>query len=97
MHDILTRVSFLKRPRLLIRAARFGADDYDRTVHLRQIIGSDALPGPGEALMRLMEIEAETEAQRREARGRYIVSRHVEQLIAIIAETRLLRARRETA
>lgn len=40
MLDIQTRVAKLRRPELLIKAARFGLDDYVRNTHLKQILKS---------------------------------------------------------
>ncbi len=39
MQDILSRMNALRRPRLLIRAARAGADDYMRAPHLARLLG----------------------------------------------------------
>ena len=39
MQDILSMLSAIHRPRLLMRAARFGAEDYRREVHLPRLLG----------------------------------------------------------
>jgi len=41
MQDIMTQISQLKRPDLLVRAARFGIDEYSRTRHLPRFINVD--------------------------------------------------------
>lgn len=92
MEDILTTISRLQRPALLVRTARFGLDEYNRVVHLRRLLKADVLPGPGAALIRLIELEAMTNATRLEKRAEYSVARHVETLVAIMAEARILRA-----
>lgn len=85
-------INGLRRPRLLIRAAKLGVKEYDRTRHLRRLLGHD-LPGhPGAAILRLMEIEQDFDVQRRQENGSYSLSRHLDVLIAIIGEAQLLMA-----
>ncbi len=55
MTDILKKLDSLKRPRLLIRAARIGMAEYRRDVHLRRHLGQGPLPRSGAALARLVE------------------------------------------
>ena len=90
MTDLAATLATLRRPRLLIRAARFGLNDYDRGRDLRRLIRAEAPPAPERALDRLMAAEAEIEKVRRTRTAGYSVSRHVELLIAIMAEARLL-------
>lgn len=40
MRDLLGMISALKRPGLLVRTAKIGADDYRREVHLNRILKS---------------------------------------------------------
>ncbi|MGP6088865.1 DUF6477 family protein [Antarctobacter jejuensis] len=91
MKDILGMLNDLRRPRLLIRAARIGAQDYRRDPHLHRVLGYGTLPRPGAALMRLMEIESEMDARRRVEDAAYTVARHVEVLTAMMGEARILR------
>ena len=92
MQDILSTLDAMRRPPLLIRAARIGVGDYKRAVHLPHHLGHAALPRAGEALLRLVEIEAGLERDRTERATGYRAARHVEVLIAILGEARLLRA-----
>ena len=92
MKDIHTLLATLHRPRLLMRAARIGAQCYRREGHLPRLLGYGILPRHGEALMRLVDLEAELERQRTEHETAYSVARHVDVLIAIVAEARALRA-----
>lgn len=64
MQDLMTMIATLRRPRLLTRAANFGAQEYNRDRHLQRILGYGSLPGTGAALLRLMDMEKEIEAQR---------------------------------
>jgi hypothetical protein len=92
MQDILGRVESLKRPPLLVRAARFGLDDYNRAGQLPRLLRCLAPPRSGEAILRLLDLEADLEDLRHEKAAEYSVARHVEVIIALMAEARLLRA-----
>lgn len=94
MKDIFSQVQDLRRPRLLIRAARHGADEYQRDQHLKRHLGLGPLPRNGQALIRLMESEAVLNEQRRGNDAEYSLIKHVDVLIAIMGEARLLRASR---
>ncbi|MEL6449716.1 MAG: DUF6477 family protein [Pseudomonadota bacterium] len=92
MQDILSMLNTLRRPRLLMRAARIGAEDYRRDAHLPRLLGYGHLPRHGAALMRLVEIEGELNAQRVGDDSSYSLLRHIDILIAIVGEARILRA-----
>ncbi len=92
MNDILHRLDALRRPRLLIRTARIGAEDYRRDIHLPRLLGHGGLPRNAAALERLMDIEAGMDQSRREGEAGYSTIRHVEVMIAVMGEARLLRA-----
>lgn len=92
MQDIHSLLTALHRPRLLMRAARIGAQEYRRAAHLPRLLGYGVLPRHGEALMRLVDIEADLEGQRTGQDAGYNVVAHVDVMIAIVAEARLLRA-----
>lgn len=92
MQDILTMLNALHRPRLMMRAARIGAQDYRRAAHLPRLLGYGALPRHGAALMKLMEIEAGMEDQRTGGNASYSLVRHLDVLIAMVAEARVLKA-----
>lgn len=92
MQDILGIMANLNRPRLLVRAARLGADEYCRETHLQRHLGYGALPKFGQALMRLIEIEGVLNEQRSSQDASYSLVRHVDVLIAMMGESRMLRA-----
>lgn len=92
MKDVLSQLSNLRRPELLIRTARLGAQEYRREVHLPRHIGYRCLPRSGAALMRLMDMEIGLNDQRRDKDASYSLLRHVDVLIAMMGEARLLRA-----
>ena len=54
MLDIQTRIAQLRRPNLLIKAARFGIDDYTRNTHLRRVLQSEPPVKPAAALVQLL-------------------------------------------
>jgi hypothetical protein len=92
MTDLLSVLDTLKRPRLLISAARIGAGQYRRDLHLSRHLDTSALPDSATALAELIDVEAELDAARRARRADYAVARHVDVLIAIMGEARLIRA-----
>lgn len=92
MEDVLTQVSRLNRPKLLVRTAKHGLEHYNRIVHLRRALKSEVLPSPGKAILKLMEQEAVLDQQRIAHGAEYSVARHIELLVAIMCEARILKA-----
>jgi hypothetical protein len=88
MNDFRALLADLRRPQLLIRAARCGLADYRRDRDLRRLL--DAQPSPDRAVRRLLSEEETMEATRRAGEAGYSVTRHIEVLIALMAEARLL-------
>ncbi|MEG3662422.1 DUF6477 family protein [Celeribacter halophilus] len=97
MTDITTLLNTLRRPRLLIRAARFGLNDYNRNRDLKRLTRSLTTPSPERALSTLIEEEARLEETRRAGDASYSVKHHVELLIAVMGEARLLPPKQRTA
>jgi hypothetical protein len=91
MSDISTILANLRRPRLLIRAARHGIHDYRRDRDLRRLIDATTPPSPETAFARLRDAEEHAEETRRAGDAGYSLTRHVDLLIAMLAEARLLR------
>ncbi|OOY06807.1 hypothetical protein BMI87_00805 [Thioclava sp. F28-4] len=79
----------MRRPRLLIRAVRHGLNDYSRKRDLKRVMRMSELPRPGTALRALMAEEAALDHARRAGEATYSVARHIELLIALLAEARL--------
>jgi hypothetical protein len=90
MTDFRTLLADMRRPRLLIRAARFGVADYRRDRDLHRLINASPRATPEAALPQLFSAEEQLEETRRAGDAAYSVSRHIELLIAMIAEARLL-------
>jgi hypothetical protein len=92
MQDLLGMIAALARPQLLVRAARFGVDDYRRDLALPRLLGGTAPAKSGAAVIRLLEIEANLEDRRKVRAADYVVATHVSVLIALMGEARLLRS-----
>lgn len=92
MQDLLTQLFQLRRPRLLIRAARIGAQSYRREARLPRLLGYGVSPRTGPALVKLMSIEAELNEQRENGEACYSVAAHVDVLTAVMGEAQILRA-----
>jgi len=90
MTDFCRLLANLKRPRLLIRAARFGIEDYRRERDLGRLINTQGPATPETALPRLLCEEERMEDTRRAGDLGYSLARHIEVLIALMAEARLL-------
>lgn len=90
MTDINSILASLRRPSLLIRAARFGLADYNRTRDLKRVMGTSQGLTPTRVLDGLIEKEAQFEETRKKGDAAYSVTRHIEVLIALTAEARLL-------
>ncbi|WP_226550720.1 MULTISPECIES: DUF6477 family protein [Celeribacter] len=97
MNDVTTLLNALRRPRLLIRAARFGLNDYNRNRDLKRVMRTSTAPSPSRALSALIEEEAKIEETRRAGDATYSVKRHVELLIALMGEARLLPSEQHAA
>lgn len=94
MTPIPDSLSRLRRPRLMVQAARFGLADYRRDRDLGRILPGARATGPAAVLDRLMEIEERLDARRRAGDAGYSYARHIEVLIALMAEARFLIATR---
>ncbi len=90
MTDLLSLVTELRRPRLLIRAARAGVTGYNRNRDLKRVMRVAEPPAPARALSALIAAEAEIEETRQKGDAAYSFTRHIELLIAMIAEAQLL-------
>ena len=88
MTDFRALLADLRRPQILIRAARCGLTDYRRDRDLKRLLHGQ--PAPDRALPRLLSEEETLEAPRQAGDADYSVTRHIDVLIALMAEVRLL-------
>lgn len=92
MQDIHTRLRALRRPRILIDAARKGMREFRRERHLKRLLIRPSLPSPAESVMILLELEAEQNAKRKAGDASYTPLRHLDLMIALLAEANALGA-----
>ncbi|WP_211657944.1 DUF6477 family protein [Paracoccus subflavus] len=78
----------LRRPSVLIRAAREGQSGWRRERDLKRLLRSDRCPAPGTSLPRLRAEEAVMNDARLQRLAEYDMHRHVLLMIAILAEMR---------
>ncbi len=81
----------MRRPRLLVRAARHGLQDYRRERDLRRLLGPGHATSPEVTMAFLLSEEEQVEATRRDGTAGYSIARHIDLLIALMAEARLHR------
>jgi len=92
---VMQTLACIKRPQLLLRTARHGTMEYNRETDLRRIMRLPATPAPGAStVMALIELEGwQNEMRTRpphEVGNPWRPARHVEVLIALIAEAGLM-------
>ena len=66
MTDPRDHVAALRRPQLLIRAARLGLSDYSRSRDLCRLMRVATAPSPARAVARLIDAEGDMETTRRQ-------------------------------
>lgn len=88
MTDFTARLANLRRPRLLLNAARFGLGDYRRERDLKRLIGTPT--SPEATVDRLLHEEGKLEENRKCGDMGYSITHHIEVLIALLAESRLI-------
>ena len=88
MTDFAPLLAALRRPRILLAAARAGLADYRRERDLRRLRGSDRAT-PEATLGALIAEERELEAHRATGEATYSPKRHIAVLTALLAEARL--------
>lgn len=86
--DPQPRHASLRRPKLLIRAAREGQAGWRRDRDLKRLLKCDETPAPGRAIRRLRFVEGQMNDARIEKAAHYDLQHHIRLLIAILAEMR---------
>ena len=90
MTNLASVLNTLRRPKILIRAARCGVADYRRERDLKRILRQPRAAAPERAIGSLLAEENRIEATRTAGDATYSIQRHVAVLTAILAEVRLL-------
>ena len=88
MIDTFAVLETIRRPRLLMQAARFGMNGYRRGRDLRRLIGGE--PDGDHAITQLIAAEGKAEETRVAGVADYSAARHVALLSALIAEAYVL-------
>ncbi len=88
--DYWAQVAALRRPRVLIQAARHALADYRRERDLRRTLVTPSVPDPVKTMPRLLEEESRLDDLRRTSDAAYDAHRHIAVLTALLAEVQLL-------
>ena len=88
MTELATVLDALRRPKILIRAARAGVVDYRRERDLKRLLKAPKGFAPLQAISTLLAEENRLEANRTSGEATYNLQRHVAVLTAILAEAR---------
>lgn len=89
MTDLAQALAALRRPRILIRAARAGMAEYRRERDLKRILRKARAEAGAHPLGSLIAEESRLEAHRARGEATYSIQQHVAVLTALIAEARL--------
>lgn len=90
MTDLATILAALRRPKILVRAARAGVVDYRRDRDLKRLLRLSRGAASQHALDHLLVEERRLEEIRAAGEATYSIQRHVAVLTAILAEARLI-------
>lgn len=96
MNDLANLLGGLRRPKILIRAARAGVSDYRRDRDLKRLFRSLRGTSPQQVIVTLITEESRLELCRAAGDATYSVQRHVGVLTALIAEARHFSADRDS-
>ncbi|MBK8441661.1 MAG: hypothetical protein IPL38_19890 [Rhodobacter sp.] len=89
MSDFRKILAEMRRPSMLMRAARLGLADYHRGRWLKRLVPGET--SPERTVSRLLSVEEQLEETRLSGDAGYSIAQHIEVLIAILAEVSLLR------
>ena len=89
MTDFRALLADLKRPQIMIRAARLGLCDYRRDRDLKRLLNGQQ-PSPDRSIPRLLSEEERLEETRKSGDAAYSIAHHIEVLIALMSEVSLL-------
>jgi hypothetical protein len=90
MTEFGTILAALRRPKILVRAARAGVVEYRRDRDLKRILRLPRSTAPRQAIDHLLAEESRLEEIRAAGEATYSIQRHVAVLTALLAEVRLL-------
>jgi hypothetical protein len=82
------QIAEIRRPKILIRAARAAVSEYQRDRDLKRLLRINKAARDNLALGTLIDEERRLESKRTSGEATYSIQRHVAILTALIAETR---------
>ncbi len=88
MTEFSAQLTDLRRPKILIRAARAGVTEYRRDRDLKRLVRDAKGVAPRDAMAPLLAEENRLEETRTTGGATYNIQRHVAVLTAILAEAR---------
>jgi hypothetical protein len=88
MTDPAILLGVIRRPRILIRAARSGITDYQRERDLKRLLRLNKAARAELSLSTLLDEEARLEHKRLTSEATYSIQRHVAILTALLVEAR---------
>jgi Family of unknown function (DUF6477) len=88
MTEASADLAAIRRPKILIRAARAGVTDYHRDRDLKRLLRLNKAARANIALDTLLAEESRMEVKRQAGEATYSIQRHVAILTALIAEAR---------
>ncbi|MFW2586812.1 DUF6477 family protein [Sagittula sp. SSi028] len=91
MKDILGVLADIRRPRLLLSAAREVAKNGRRSDNLQRLLGPQRGTSTDATLLQLLELEAGLDDMRRKHIGGYSPKRHIEVLAAVLGQAEQLK------
>jgi Family of unknown function (DUF6477) len=89
MSDFRKLLSEMRRPALLMRAARHGLSDYQRGRWLKRLALTETTPE--RTVAQLFSVEEHLEETRISGDASYSIAQHIDVLIALLGEASLLR------
>lgn len=90
MTELAATLTDLRRPKILIRAARAGVTEYRRDRDLKRLVRDAKGSAPRDPMAPLLAEENRLEETRTTGGATYNIQRHVAVLTAILAEARLI-------
>lgn len=90
MPNINALLETLRRPRILVSAARHGLSDYNRKRDLVRLTGQSPRRPSASIVESLIAQEEELEETRQSGDASYRVTHHIGLLVALMAEARLI-------
>lgn len=93
MTDFAPVIAALRRPKILVRAARCGLSDYRRDRDLKRILRLPRAAASAHAMSTLLAEESRLEAIRAAGEATYSLQRHVAVLTALLAEALAVQSR----